>query len=121
MRLQHLVGHLEEGAIGVGIGRGGRNGRVHWSRIDPTAARAGRAPGRCATPAAWAPQWGRDRLPAYPADWEADVLLRNGRPIHLRPITPADGDALRAFHASLSDRTVYFRFFSAKPELTDRT
>lgn len=55
----------------------------------------------------------------YPAEWEADVLLRNGRPIHLRPITPDDGDALRAFHASLSDRTVYFRFFSAKPRLTD--
>ena len=56
---------------------------------------------------------------AYPAEWEADVLLRDGHPVHLRPITPADGDALRAFHASLSDRTVYFRFFSAKPALTD--
>jgi acyl-CoA synthetase (NDP forming)/ribosomal protein S18 acetylase RimI-like enzyme len=58
--------------------------------------------------------------PDYPADWEADVLLRNGRPIHLRPIRPADGEALRVFHSALSDRTVYFRFFSAKPELTDR-
>jgi len=55
----------------------------------------------------------------YPAEWEADVLLRDGHPVHLRPITPADGDSLRAFHASLSDRTVYFRFFSAKPALTD--
>ncbi len=52
--------------------------------------------------------------------WEADVLLRNGRPVHLRPITPGDADELRTFHRSLSDRTVYFRFFSAKPELTDR-
>ena len=56
---------------------------------------------------------------AYPAAWEADVLLRDGHPVHLRPITPADGDALRRFHTSLSDRTVYFRFFSAKPALTD--
>jgi len=56
---------------------------------------------------------------AYPAAWEADVLLRDGHPVHLRPISPADGAALRAFHASLSDRTVYFRFFSAKPALTD--
>jgi acyl-CoA synthetase (NDP forming)/ribosomal protein S18 acetylase RimI-like enzyme len=55
----------------------------------------------------------------YPAAWEADVLLRDGHPVHLRPITPRDGDALRAFHTSLSDRTVYFRFFSAKPALTD--
>jgi acyl-CoA synthetase (NDP forming)/GNAT superfamily N-acetyltransferase len=56
----------------------------------------------------------------YPAAWEADVLLRDGHPVHLRPITPADGDALRAFHSTLSDRTVYFRFFSAKPALTDK-
>lgn len=57
--------------------------------------------------------------PGYPQAWEADVLLRDGHPIHLRPITPGDGDALRAFHAGLSARTVYFRFFAAKPELTD--
>jgi acyl-CoA synthetase (NDP forming)/ribosomal protein S18 acetylase RimI-like enzyme len=58
--------------------------------------------------------------PGYPIAWEADVLLRDGRPVHLRPITPEDGPALRAFHRSLSAQTVYFRFFSAKPELTDR-
>lgn len=57
--------------------------------------------------------------PGYPQAWEADVLLRDGHPIHLRPITPGDGDALRSFHSGLSPRTVYFRFFSAKPELTD--
>ncbi len=57
--------------------------------------------------------------PAYPVEWEADVLVRDGHPIHLRPITPSDGDALREFHARLSARTVYFRFFSAKPVLTD--
>ncbi|MHB1211683.1 MAG: GNAT family N-acetyltransferase [Candidatus Nanopelagicales bacterium] len=55
----------------------------------------------------------------YPVGWEADVLLRDGRPVHLRPMAPGDADRLRAFHASLSDRTVYFRFFSAKPTLTD--
>ncbi|MDO8307990.1 MAG: GNAT family N-acetyltransferase [Actinomycetota bacterium] len=55
----------------------------------------------------------------YPVGWEADVLLRDGRPVHLRPMVPEDADRLRAFHASLSDRTVYFRFFSAKPTLTD--
>ena len=57
---------------------------------------------------------------AYPTQWEADVLLRDGHPVHLRPITPLDGDALRLFHDSLSGRTVYFRFFSAKPRLTDK-
>ena len=54
-----------------------------------------------------------------PREWEADVLLRDGRPVHLRPITPADGEALRRFHRQLSPQTVYFRFFAPKPELTD--
>jgi GNAT superfamily N-acetyltransferase len=57
---------------------------------------------------------------AYPTQWEADVLVRDGHPVHMRPITPQDGVALRAFHDSLSGRTVYFRFFSAKPRLTDK-
>ena len=57
--------------------------------------------------------------PGYPAEWEADVLLRDGHPVHLRPITPGDAERLREFHASLSGRTVYFRFFSVKPELTE--
>lgn len=69
------------------------------------------APGGDAAPA--------DAAPAYPRDWEADVLLRDGRPVHLRPITPADGDALRRFHRSLSPQTVYLRFFTPKPELSD--
>ena len=50
---------------------------------------------------------------------EPDTVLRNGRVVHLRPIEPADGPALRTFHTSLSDRTVYFRFFSSKRALSD--
>jgi acyl-CoA synthetase (NDP forming)/RimJ/RimL family protein N-acetyltransferase len=57
---------------------------------------------------------------AYPVHWEADVVLRDGRPCHLRPITPDDGTRLRHFHSTLSARTVYYRFFSAYPRLTDR-
>jgi acyl-CoA synthetase (NDP forming)/RimJ/RimL family protein N-acetyltransferase len=56
----------------------------------------------------------------YPTHWEADVVLRDGRPCHLRPIKPEDGPALREFHSRLSARTVYYRFFSAYPRLTDR-
>ena len=55
----------------------------------------------------------------YPLEWEADVLLRDGHPVRLRPIGPGDAAGLRRFHSSLSAQTVYFRFFSAKPELTD--
>jgi acyl-CoA synthetase (NDP forming)/RimJ/RimL family protein N-acetyltransferase len=55
----------------------------------------------------------------YPRHWEADVLLRDGRPCHLRPIRPDDADALRQFHGSLSAETIYFRFFAPYPELSD--
>jgi acyl-CoA synthetase (NDP forming)/RimJ/RimL family protein N-acetyltransferase len=59
-------------------------------------------------------------MSAYPMHWEADVVLRDGRPCHVRPITPHDGARLRDFHSKLSARTVYYRFFSAYPRLTDR-
>ncbi|MEZ5117036.1 MAG: GNAT family N-acetyltransferase [Candidatus Nanopelagicales bacterium] len=57
---------------------------------------------------------------SYPAHWEADVVLRDGRPCHLRPITPEDGGALSRFHAQLSPETIYYRFFAPYPELTER-
>jgi acyl-CoA synthetase (NDP forming)/RimJ/RimL family protein N-acetyltransferase len=56
----------------------------------------------------------------YPTRWEADVVLRDGGTAHVRPITPEDADRLRAFHASLSPETVYFRFFAPYPQLTER-
>lgn len=59
-------------------------------------------------------------MPKYPQHWEADGLLRDGRPIHLRPIRPSDADTLREFHESLSEETIYFRFFAPYPKLSDR-
>jgi RimJ/RimL family protein N-acetyltransferase len=56
----------------------------------------------------------------YPEHWEADVILRDGRMCHLRPIRPEDQQALAAFHESLSPETVYFRFFAPYPRLTER-
>lgn len=55
---------------------------------------------------------------AYPAHWEADVLLRDGSTAHLRPIAPADTDALQRFHTSQSPESVYLRFFAPMPELS---
>lgn len=55
----------------------------------------------------------------YPADWEADVVLRDGGTAHLRPITPADADALQAFHVAQSPESVYLRFFAPMPRLSD--
>lgn len=59
-------------------------------------------------------------LPAYPAHWEADVVLRDGGTAHLRPIRPDDADRLRRFHERLSEETIYFRFFSILRELSER-
>ena len=59
-------------------------------------------------------------LSTAPAHWEADVALRDGRPVRLRPIGPDDAAALAAFHRSLSDLTVYFRFFAPYPELSEK-
>ena len=61
-----------------------------------------------------------DRPTGYPEHWEADVVLRDGSTCHLRPITPEDGPALREFYSRLSDETIYFRFFGAYPQLSNR-
>lgn len=55
----------------------------------------------------------------YPDGWEADVVLRDGRTARIRPIRPDDAFGLRAFHAQLSEQTIYFRFFAPHPELSD--
>ncbi len=57
--------------------------------------------------------------PDYPAGWEADVVLRDGRTARLRPIRPQDENALASFHALLSDQTIYFRFFAPHPTLSE--
>ena len=56
----------------------------------------------------------------YPAGWEADVVVSDGGVVHLRPIRPEDADALVAFHATLSDRTRYLRYFGPYPRITER-
>ena len=40
--------------------------------------------------------------------------------MHLRPIRPSDADALVRFHAGLSQRTRYLRYFSAYPRIPER-
>lgn len=56
----------------------------------------------------------------YPPQWEADVVVSDGGTVHLRPITPADAEALVRFHGGLSIRTRYLRYFSAYPTIPKR-
>jgi acyl-CoA synthetase (NDP forming)/RimJ/RimL family protein N-acetyltransferase len=51
--------------------------------------------------------------------WHADVVLGDGETVHLRPITPADAEALAEFHTRQSRESMYRRFFSPKAQLTD--
>lgn len=56
----------------------------------------------------------------YPTRWIVDAVLSDGAAVSIRPIRPEDGAALVAFHAGLSEETVYRRFFACKPQLTER-
>ncbi|WP_426244338.1 GNAT family N-acetyltransferase [Nocardioides sp. LHG3406-4] len=53
-----------------------------------------------------------------PRHWEADVLLRDGRTAHIRPIRPDDAELLVDFYARVSPESKYYRFFSPMPELS---
>jgi GNAT superfamily N-acetyltransferase len=59
----------------------------------------------------------RSVAPLYPKGLEADVEIRGGRTLTLRPIRVDDEENLLAFHAHLSADSVYRRYFSFHPEL----
>jgi len=58
--------------------------------------------------------------PLFPAHWAADVLLRDGRTAHIRPVSADDKDLLVEFYARVSDQSKYYRFFSPMPNLSER-
>lgn len=51
--------------------------------------------------------------------WATDVVLADGTTAHVRPIRPDDAERLSDLHARLSPETIYMRFFSAHPRLSD--
>jgi hypothetical protein len=55
---------------------------------------------------------------AYPAHREADVVLRDGAVVHVRPVRPDDEPALVELFRSLSLNSRLFRFFSLRPPTT---
>jgi acyl-CoA synthetase (NDP forming)/RimJ/RimL family protein N-acetyltransferase len=59
-------------------------------------------------------------IAGYPAGFEADVVLADGATAVVRPIRPDDGPLIVAFHARQSPESIYFRYFSPRPRLTER-
>ncbi|MGZ5373945.1 MAG: bifunctional acetate--CoA ligase family protein/GNAT family N-acetyltransferase, partial [Aeromicrobium sp.] len=52
--------------------------------------------------------------------WEADILLKDGRPAQIRPILPSDAEGLVDFYGRVSSESKYFRFFAPYPNLSDK-
>ncbi|MBC9718396.1 GNAT family N-acetyltransferase [Streptomyces sp. TRM66268-LWL] len=57
---------------------------------------------------------------AYPAHWEADIVLRDGGTARIRPITTEDAERLVSFYEQVSDESKYYRFFAPYPRLSDK-
>ncbi|HET9223770.1 MAG TPA: GNAT family N-acetyltransferase, partial [Roseiflexaceae bacterium] len=60
---------------------------------------------------------GEDALPKlavrpYPTQYVTPWTLKNGTPVTIRPIRPEDEPLLVKFHETLSERSVYMRYFS---------
>ena len=62
-----------------------------------------------------------DGAGAPPAEENSgSVGLPDGTSIDYHAIAPDNASALQRFHHRLSERSIYLRFFAAKPELSDR-
>ncbi|HUZ10562.1 MAG TPA: GNAT family N-acetyltransferase [Acidimicrobiales bacterium] len=49
----------------------------------------------------------------------SDVLLADGTTAHIRPLVPGDGPAVVDLHGRLSQESVWLRYFSSRPILSD--
>jgi RimJ/RimL family protein N-acetyltransferase len=55
----------------------------------------------------------------YPSELARVVVTEHGDILHLRPIRPDDAELLVRFHRGLSPDSIYRRYFSIHPELSD--
>ncbi|HEX6083807.1 MAG TPA: GNAT family N-acetyltransferase [Thermoanaerobaculia bacterium] len=53
-------------------------------------------------------------MTAYPAHFESDVVLRNGRTLRIRPVRPEDRDDVLALFQGMSRDSLYMRFFGLR-------
>lgn len=49
----------------------------------------------------------------YPTQYVSQCMMKDGRAVTIRPIRPEDEPMIVEFHHTLSDRTVYLRYFAA--------
>ena len=57
---------------------------------------------------------------ALAEEYSGSVKLLDGTSVAYHAIAPENTSALQRFHHRLSERSIYLRFFAAKPELSDR-
>jgi acetyltransferase len=57
----------------------------------------------------------RTAIRPYPSDYVEKWIARDGSPITIRPIRPEDEPKMARFHGSVSDLSVYLRFFHHLP------
>lgn len=57
---------------------------------------------------------------ALAEEYSGSVELLDGTSVAYHAIAPENASALQRFHHRLSERSIYLRFFAAKPELSDR-
>jgi acetyltransferase len=62
-------------------------------------------------PAARAEQLPTPVIRPYPQQYATTATLRDGTPVTIRPIRPEDEPMMVKFHETLSDRSVYYRYF----------
>jgi acyl-CoA synthetase (NDP forming)/RimJ/RimL family protein N-acetyltransferase len=58
--------------------------------------------------------------PGYPTGFETDVVLSDGATARVRPIRPDDGPRILTFHGRQSPQSIYYRYFSPRPRLSER-
>ena len=63
------------------------------------------------------PEMTADQLPRpairpYPVQYDSNWSMKDGTQVRIRPIRPEDEPALVKFHSTLSERSVYFRYFN---------
>ncbi len=59
------------------------------------------------------PQIPMPAIRPYPTQYVSNWTMKNGEPVTIRPIRPEDEPLMAQFHSTLSDRTVYLRYFAS--------